>query len=94
MTLAERMVYYNVPGVSIAVINNDQIEWAKGYGVLEADPDPIPYRKLSSASLARGINQAVNDLEIRKKSTNVGKCIQTENGVYNAMRVIGGPNNV
>ena len=36
MSLAERMEYYNVPGVSIAVINDYQVEWAKGYGVLEA----------------------------------------------------------
>ncbi len=36
MELAERMAYHNVPGVSIAVINDYQIEWAKGYGVLEA----------------------------------------------------------
>ena len=35
-TLAERMAYLNVPGASIAVINNHQIEWAKGYGVLQA----------------------------------------------------------
>jgi len=37
MTLLERMAYYGVPGVSIAVINNYRIEWAKGYGVLEVD---------------------------------------------------------
>jgi CubicO group peptidase (beta-lactamase class C family) len=36
MTLAERMSYHNVPGVSIAVINNGEIEWAKGYGEVEA----------------------------------------------------------
>jgi CubicO group peptidase (beta-lactamase class C family) len=36
MRLAERMEYYNVPGVSIAVINDNQVEWVKGYGVLEA----------------------------------------------------------
>lgn len=36
MTIAERMAHYGVPGVSIAVINNDRLEWAKGYGVLEA----------------------------------------------------------
>jgi CubicO group peptidase (beta-lactamase class C family) len=39
MDLAERMAYHNVPGVSIAVINDFQIEWAKGYGVLEAGMD-------------------------------------------------------
>lgn len=33
--LANRMAYYHTPGVSIAVINNYQIEWAKGFGVLE-----------------------------------------------------------
>ena len=38
-TLAERMAHYNVPGVSIAVINNGRIEWARGYGVLEAGGD-------------------------------------------------------
>src|SRR6266849_2790937 len=36
MKLTERMAYYRVPGVSIALINNGKIEWAKGYGVLEA----------------------------------------------------------
>lgn len=36
MELNERMEYHRVPGVSIAVINNFQIEWAKGYGVTEA----------------------------------------------------------
>jgi CubicO group peptidase (beta-lactamase class C family) len=36
MTLAERMAFYKVPGVSIAVIHNGRIEWAKGYGVREA----------------------------------------------------------
>jgi CubicO group peptidase (beta-lactamase class C family) len=36
MKLTERMIYYRVPGVSIAFINNGQIEWARGYGVVEA----------------------------------------------------------
>jgi CubicO group peptidase (beta-lactamase class C family) len=34
-TLEERMEYYQTPGVSIAVINNYQIEWVKGFGVKE-----------------------------------------------------------
>lgn len=36
MALSERMQHYQVPGVSIAVINGGRIEWAKGYGVIEA----------------------------------------------------------
>lgn len=39
MDLIDRMEYYNVPGISIAMVNNYQIEWAKGYGVLEAGKD-------------------------------------------------------
>lgn len=34
-SLAERMAFYKVPGVSIAVIKDGRIAWAKGYGVLE-----------------------------------------------------------
>ncbi len=36
MPLADRMRFYKTPGVSIAVINDGRIEWARGYGVLEA----------------------------------------------------------
>jgi len=36
MKLADRMAFHQVPGVSIAVINDGRIEWAKGYGVLES----------------------------------------------------------
>ena len=34
-SIADRMEYHNVPGVSIAVINDFEIEWTKGYGVME-----------------------------------------------------------
>lgn len=34
-SLAERMAFYKIPGVSIAVIKDGRIAWAKGYGVLE-----------------------------------------------------------
>jgi CubicO group peptidase (beta-lactamase class C family) len=36
MKLADRMAFHKVPGVSIAVINDGRLEWAKGYGVLES----------------------------------------------------------
>ncbi len=35
-TLSERMVHYKVPGVSIAVINDFKLEWAKPYGTIKA----------------------------------------------------------
>ncbi|MGI4736837.1 MAG: serine hydrolase [Janthinobacterium lividum] len=34
-SLAERMRYYRVPGLSIAVIHNYRVEWAKGYGLAD-----------------------------------------------------------
>jgi CubicO group peptidase (beta-lactamase class C family) len=55
MELAERMAYYNVPGVSIAVINDYQVEWTRGYGVLEAGKsEPItPDTLFQVASLGK-----------------------------------------
>lgn len=41
MSMAERMAYYHVPGVSIAVVNDYEIEWAKGYGILESGGDEL-----------------------------------------------------
>lgn len=37
MQLADRMKTYRVQGVSIAVINDHQIEWARGYGLADAE---------------------------------------------------------
>ncbi|MFA4967192.1 MAG: serine hydrolase domain-containing protein [Candidatus Margulisiibacteriota bacterium] len=39
MSLTDRMAHYYTPAVSIAVINNGRIEWAKGYG---ATADNLP----------------------------------------------------
>jgi len=33
--LTNRMAYYHTPGVSIAVVNNFKIDWARGFGVRE-----------------------------------------------------------
>lgn len=36
-SIEERMKHYGVPGVSITVINNGEIEWTKTYGVLDKE---------------------------------------------------------
>jgi CubicO group peptidase (beta-lactamase class C family) len=58
--LAERMQQYGVPGVSIAVINDFQIEWARGYGILEAGgDDPVTLDVLFHAgSVAKPVSAA------------------------------------
>ena len=40
--LKDRMAHHQAPGVSIAVINDGKIEWARGFGVKEwGKPDPV-----------------------------------------------------
>jgi CubicO group peptidase (beta-lactamase class C family) len=39
LSLRERMAYYNVPGFSIALIDQEELAWAKGYGVLKTGSD-------------------------------------------------------
>ena len=57
MQLSERTAHYNVPGVSIAVINDFRVEWARGYGVLEAGgSEPVtPETLFQAASLAKPV---------------------------------------
>ena len=59
-TLAERMEHYGVPGVSIAVINDYQLEWAKGYGVLEAGENErvTPDSLFNAGSIAKPVSAA------------------------------------
>jgi len=56
-TLAERMAHYQVPGVSVAVINENRIEWAKGYGVANANSaTPVtPETRFYAASISKPI---------------------------------------
>lgn len=59
-TLAERMEHYGVPGVSIAVINDYQLEWARGYGVLEAGGSQrvTPESLFHAGSIAKPVSAA------------------------------------
>ena len=56
-TLAERMANYKVPGVSIAVIQNGRIAWARGFGVKEAGKtDPVtPATLFQAASISKPV---------------------------------------
>ena len=51
LTLTQRMAHYKIPGVSIAVINNNKIEWAKGYGTLVVGkPAPVTTESIFQAA--------------------------------------------
>jgi CubicO group peptidase (beta-lactamase class C family) len=58
MNLKDRMEKYCVPGVSIAVINDLKIEWAKGYGLQEAglDTQMLSDTLLQAASISKPIS--------------------------------------
>lgn len=57
MKLVDEMKYLAVPGVSIAVINNGKIEWARGYGVLEAGTNGrvTPETRFQAASISKAV---------------------------------------
>jgi CubicO group peptidase (beta-lactamase class C family) len=48
--LKDRIAYYHTPGVSIAVVNNYKVEWARGFGVKEfGKQDPVTETTLFQA---------------------------------------------
>ena len=57
MELAERMRFYKVPGVSVAVIADGRVEWARGYGVKEAGKsDPVtPETMFQAGSISKPV---------------------------------------
>ena len=57
-TLEERMKHYNTPGLSIAVVDDYQVDWAKAYGWADAkEKTPLTVStSLQSASISKTIN--------------------------------------
>ena len=56
-SLAERMAALGTPGVSVAVINDGVIEWARGYGVVEAGSTVkvTPTTRFQAASISKSV---------------------------------------
>ena len=57
MALVDRMRYYKVPGFSIALIDQEELAWVKGYGVMEAGGEkPVtPETIFQAASISKPI---------------------------------------
>lgn len=57
MKLPDRMCYHKVPGVSIAVVNDLKIQWAKGYGLKESGKNnPVgPETVFQAASVSKSV---------------------------------------
>lgn len=75
-TIEERMKHYKAPGVSIAVINNFKIEWAKAYGVKDIETkEPVTTNTLFQAG---SISKSVAAM-IALKRVQEGKIALDEN---------------
>src|SRR5579863_3248554 len=54
--LADRMAALHVPGVSVAVIHNGKIEWARGFGVTRIGGPPVtPDTLFQAASISKPV---------------------------------------
>ena len=58
--LEERMLHHHVPGLSLAIINNGEVEWAKSYGVKQSgSPEPVtPETLFQAASISKPVMAA------------------------------------
>ena len=61
LTLAERMAFYKVPGVTIAVIDHERIEWVKSPGMLKAGQAAVvtPGSFFEAASTTKAVIAAI-----------------------------------
>jgi len=56
-TLAERMKHHDVPGVSIAVVHDGRLEWARGYGLsdIEREKAVMPDTLFQAGSVSKPV---------------------------------------
>jgi CubicO group peptidase (beta-lactamase class C family) len=68
MNILDRMKYYHVPGVSVAVIDNGKIDWVKGYGIKETGGNaPVtPETLFQAASISKAVT-ALGTLQLVEK---------------------------
>lgn len=64
----------------------DQLFWGKRVQALGAGPAPIQAKGLTVDNLAKAIQRAVNDAEMRQRAEEIGKLIRSEDGVGNAVK--------
>lgn len=57
-SLSQRMALYNIKGLSIAVVHNYKIEWAKGYGWADISENRLVTEKtlFQAASISKSLN--------------------------------------
>lgn len=78
--LLDRMAYYKIPGLSIAVIQNYKIAWAKGYGIAN-DSAKIPVTE-KTLFQAASISKSLNSVGVLKLLQDKKLDLNTDINVY------------
>jgi len=79
-SLKERMSYYKTPGISIAVINNGKLEWARGFGYKNMEKkEPVTQNTLFQAA---SISKPIAALAFMKLMENNEIDIDTNISIY------------
>lgn len=68
----------------------DQPFWGQRVATLGVGPEPVPRKKLTVERLARAIEEAVTDEGMRRRAAELGAKIRAEDGVGQAVGVVGG----
>jgi sterol 3beta-glucosyltransferase len=76
-----------VPSVIVPFFG-DQPFWGERVHTLGVGPAPIPRKQLTVERLARAIQDAVSNLELRERAAALGAKIQAEDGIGNAVRLL------
>jgi len=78
--LLNRMAFYKIPGLSIAVIQNYKIAWAKGYGFAnDSSKTPVTTKTLFQAA---SISKSLNSLGVLKLVQEKKLDLNTDINVY------------
>jgi UDP:flavonoid glycosyltransferase YjiC (YdhE family) len=76
-----------VPSIIVPFFG-DQPFWGKRVAELGVGPAPIPRKQLTATRLAAAIQEAVSDTPIRQQAADLGRKIQAEDGISNAVEII------
>ncbi len=68
-TLEERLAFYKISGISIAVINNGEIEWARGFGDKDVSTkEPVTQNTLFQAASISKVLTAIAFMKLKEKN--------------------------
>lgn len=76
-----------IPSIIIP-FHGDQPFWGKRVTELGVGPKPIPRKKVTAERLASTISEAVTDLSMRRRASELGAKIRAEDGVSEAVAII------